>query len=78
MHSCGQLSRRYSAGKLGDFWSRYVAGVEAIDFDAYFKKVGLNLTKGWQPGTAYANSRTDKPGRWGSDFGRLRPRVTGW
>ncbi|NBO67034.1 MAG: M61 family peptidase, partial [Acidobacteria bacterium] len=28
-------------GELGDFWSRYVAGVEAIDFDAYFKKVGL-------------------------------------
>ena len=53
---------------LTDFWNRYVAGVEELDFDAYLRKVGLSLQKNWQPGTPFANSRTEKPGTLGIRF----------
>ena len=55
---------------LTDFWNRYVAGVEELDFNRYFEQVGLTLIKGWQVGTPYANSRTESPGTLGS---RVRP-----
>ncbi|MFM8394432.1 MAG: PDZ domain-containing protein, partial [Acidobacteriota bacterium] len=58
---------------LTDFWNRYVAGVEELDFDAYLRKVGLSLQKSWQPGTPFANSRTEKPGTLGIRFRPAAP-----
>ena len=60
-------------GDLGDFWSRYVAGVEEIDFGAYLRKAGLTLAKSWQPGTAFAGSRAEKPGTLGLRFRPAAP-----
>jgi predicted metalloprotease with PDZ domain len=47
---------------LTGFWNRFVAGHDETDFAAYFNKAGLQLTKGYRPGTPYAASKTDKPG----------------
>ncbi|NDD64728.1 MAG: M61 family peptidase [Acidobacteria bacterium] len=60
-------------GDLTDFWSRYVAGVDEIDFDAALRKVGLTLVKSWQPGTPYANSRTERPGTIGLRYRAASP-----
>ncbi len=57
-----------AGGDLTDFWNRYVAGTEELDFDAWLRKVGLSLQKSWQPGTPYANSRQEKPGTLGIRF----------
>jgi predicted metalloprotease with PDZ domain len=57
---------------LTDFWRRYVSGNDEIDFAAYFNRAGLQLTKGYQPGTPHAESKTDKPGTLG-----LRTRQQG-
>lgn len=57
---------------LTGFWNRFVAGKDEIDFAAYFNKAGLQLTKGYQPGTPYADSKTDKPGALG-----IRTRASG-
>ena len=45
---------------LTDFWKKYVSGVDEIDFVAYFAKAGLQLNKGYAPGTAYAQGKPDK------------------
>jgi predicted metalloprotease with PDZ domain len=55
---------------LTGFWGRFVAGNDEIDFTAYLNKAGLQLTKGYRPGTPYAASKTDKPGSLGI---RARP-----
>ncbi len=34
---------------LTDFWSKYVSGIENIDFAQYFAKAGLRLVKGYTP-----------------------------
>jgi predicted metalloprotease with PDZ domain len=47
---------------LTNFWNRFVAGHDEIDFAAYFNKAGLQLTKGYRPGSPYTASKTDKPG----------------
>lgn len=63
-----QLKAAFEAvagGDLTDFWNRYVSGVEEPDYDSYLRKVGLTLAKSWLPGTAYANSRTERPGTLG-------------
>jgi predicted metalloprotease with PDZ domain len=57
---------------LTDFWRRFVAGHDEIDFAAYFNKAGLQLTKGYRPGSPYAASKTDKPGALG-----VRTRASG-
>ncbi|HEY7180501.1 MAG TPA: PDZ domain-containing protein, partial [Blastocatellia bacterium] len=57
---------------MTNFWDRFVAGHDEIDFAAYFKKAGLQLTRGYQPGSPYAASKTDKPGALG-----LRTRAGG-
>lgn len=57
---------------LTNFWNRFVAGYDEIDFAAYFNKAGLQLTKGYQPGSPYTNSETDKPGALG-----VRTRANG-
>jgi predicted metalloprotease with PDZ domain len=57
-----------AGGDLTDFWNRYVAGVEELDFEAWLRKVGLSLQKSWQLGTPYANSRQEKPGTLGIRF----------
>lgn len=58
---------------LTDFWNRYVAGVEELDFNRYFEPVGLTLIKGWQAGTLAANSRTESPGTLGIRFRPAAP-----
>ncbi|MBO0861067.1 MAG: M61 family metallopeptidase [Chloracidobacterium sp.] len=57
---------------LTNFWNRFVAGHDEIDFASYFNKAGLQLTRGYRPGSPYAASRTDKPGALG-----LRTRASG-
>jgi len=57
---------------LTNFWSRFVAGRDEIDFAAYFNKAGLQLTKGYRPGSPYAAGKTDKPGALG-----IRTRANG-
>ena len=57
---------------LTNFWSRFVAGRDEIDFAAYFNKAGLQLTKGYRPGSPYATGKTDKPGALG-----IRARASG-
>jgi len=57
---------------LTDFWNRFVAGRDEIDFGAYFNKAGLQLTKGYQTSAPYADSKTDKPGALG-----IRTRANG-
>ncbi len=57
---------------LTDFWNRFVAGHDEIDFVAYFNKAGLELTKGYRPDSPYASSKSDKPGALG-----LRTRANG-
>jgi predicted metalloprotease with PDZ domain len=57
---------------LTDFWNRFVAGHDEIDFAAYFNKTGLKLTKGYRPGSPYADGKTDKPGSLG-----IRTRANG-
>ncbi len=57
---------------LTNFWSRFVAGRDEIDFAAYFNKAGLQLTKGYRPGSPYATGKTDKPGALG-----IRTRANG-
>jgi predicted metalloprotease with PDZ domain len=56
---------RVAGVDLTNFWSRFVAGRDEIDFAAYFNKAGLQLTKGYRPGTPYAAGKTDKPGALG-------------
>jgi predicted metalloprotease with PDZ domain len=63
---------KVSGVDLTNFWDRFVAGYEEIDFAAYFNKAGLQLTKGYRPGTPYAASKTDKPGSLG-----VRTRANG-
>jgi predicted metalloprotease with PDZ domain len=57
---------------LTNFWNRFVAGHDEVDFAAYFNKAGLQLTKGYRRGSPYANSKTDKPGALG-----IRARADG-
>jgi predicted metalloprotease with PDZ domain len=57
---------------LTNFWNRFVAASDEIDFAAYFNKAGLQLTKGYRSGSPFANSKTDKPGALG-----LRTRANG-
>ena len=57
---------------LTSFWNRFVAARDEIDFAAYFYKAGLQLTKGYRPGSPYANSKADKPGALG-----IRTRANG-
>jgi predicted metalloprotease with PDZ domain len=57
---------------LTNFWSRFVAGSDETDFAAYLNKAGLQLTKGYRPGSPYATSKTDKPGALG-----IRTRANG-
>ena len=57
---------------LTDFWRRYVAGNEEIDFAAYLSKAGLTLTKEYPKDTPYADSKTEKPGALG-----IRTRASG-
>jgi predicted metalloprotease with PDZ domain len=57
---------------LTDFWRRFVSGNDEIDFAAYFNKAGLQLTKGYRPGSPFAASKTDKPGALG-----FRTRASG-
>ncbi len=57
---------------LTGFWNRFVAGHDEIDFTAYFNKIGLQLTKGYQQGTPYTDSKTEKPGALG-----IRTRASG-
>lgn len=65
-----------AAGKdLTDFWKRYVSGTEEIDFPGYFARIALQLTKGYQPFTPYAESKTDKPGTLGISFRAQGDRV---
>jgi predicted metalloprotease with PDZ domain len=49
-----------------------VSGFEEIDFAALLTKAGLQLSKGYQLGTPYANSKTEKPGMLG-----IRTRLAG-
>jgi predicted metalloprotease with PDZ domain len=63
---------RVAGVDLTDFWRRFVSGSDEIDFAAYLNKAGLQLTKGYQLGAPYANSKTDKPGALG-----LRARAQG-
>jgi predicted metalloprotease with PDZ domain len=60
---------------LTDFWRRFVAGHDEIDFAAYFKKAGLQLTKGYRPGSPYAASKIDKPGALGVRARAIGDRV---
>jgi predicted metalloprotease with PDZ domain len=57
---------------LTNFWNRFVAGHDEIDFAAYFNKAGLQLAKGYRPGSPYAAGKTDKPGSLG-----VRTRANG-
>jgi predicted metalloprotease with PDZ domain len=59
-----------AGGDLTDFFNRYISGNQEIDFNQWFNKLGLQLTKGYAYSTPYAESRTDKPGTLG-----LRTRV---
>lgn len=63
---------KVSGVDMTNFWDRFVAGYDEIDFAAYFNKAGLQLTKGYRPGTPYAASKTDKPGSLG-----VRARTSG-
>ncbi|MGE0128147.1 MAG: M61 family metallopeptidase [Blastocatellales bacterium] len=63
---------KVAGADLTSFWNRFVSGNEEIDFAAYFNKAGLQLTKSYQPGTPYADSKTDKPGALG-----IRTRANG-
>jgi len=69
-----QLKAAFEAeagGDLTDFWKRYVAGNDEVDFAGYFAKMGLTLTKEYKKDTPYASSKTDKPGALG-----IRTRAT--
>jgi predicted metalloprotease with PDZ domain len=55
---------------LDSLWRSYVSGFEEIDFAALLSKAGLQLSKGYQLGTPYANNKTEKPGALGI---RTRP-----
>jgi predicted metalloprotease with PDZ domain len=57
---------------LDNLWRSYVSGFEEIDFAALLSKAGLQLSKGYQLGTPYANSKTEKPGMLG-----IRTRLAG-
>jgi len=57
---------------MTSFWNRFVAASDEIDFAAYFNKAGLQLTKGYRPGSPYAAGKTDKPGALG-----IRTRANG-
>jgi predicted metalloprotease with PDZ domain len=57
---------------LSDFWKKYVSGTDDIDFNAYFSKIGLVLTKAYPKDTPHADSTTDKPGSLG-----MRTRANG-
>jgi predicted metalloprotease with PDZ domain len=57
---------------LSDFWKKYVAGNEEIDFSGYLARMGLTLTKGYPKDTPHASSKTDKPGALG-----IRTRASG-
>lgn len=61
-----------AGGDLTDFFNRYVSGNQEIDFNAWFNQLGLQLTKGYQNNTPYAESKTDKPGTLG-----MRTRAQG-
>lgn len=54
-----------TGGDLTDFFNRYVSGNQEIDFNQWFNKLGLQLSKGYQKDTPYAESKTDKPGTLG-------------
>ena len=56
---------KVSGVDLTNFWNRFVAGRDEIDFAAYFNKAGLQLTKGYRPGSPYAAGKTDNPGSLG-------------
>ncbi|MFN0112447.1 MAG: M61 family metallopeptidase [Blastocatellia bacterium] len=58
-----------------DFWNRFVSGNDEIDFNAYLNKVGLKLEKAYQFGTAFAASKTDKPGALGIAYRSQGDRV---
>ncbi|MEK7833063.1 MAG: hypothetical protein AAB401_18380, partial [Acidobacteriota bacterium] len=60
---------------LTEFWNRFVSGNDEIDFNSYLNKVGLKLDKGYQIGTAYSASKTDKPGMLGIAFRAQGDRV---
>ncbi|HEY8459057.1 MAG TPA: PDZ domain-containing protein, partial [Blastocatellia bacterium] len=53
---------KVAGADLTGLWDRFVSGRDEIDFAAYLNKIGLQLTKGYRPGTPYAASKTDKPG----------------
>jgi predicted metalloprotease with PDZ domain len=54
-----------AGGDLSDFWKRYVAGTDEIDFAGYLAKMGLTLSKEYLKDTLYGTSKTDKPGALG-------------
>lgn len=58
-----------------EMWNRFVSGNDEIDFNAYFNRVGLKLEKAYRFGTAYANSKTEKPGTIGVAFRSQGDRV---
>jgi predicted metalloprotease with PDZ domain len=53
---------KVAGADLTNFWNRFVAGNDEVNFAAYFNKAGLQLTKGYRPGSPYADGKTDKPG----------------
>src|SRR5262249_3253183 len=56
---------KVAGADLTDFWNRYVSGSGEIDFAAYFNRAGLQLTKGYKPGTPYAEDKAAKTGALG-------------
>lgn len=66
---------RVAGTSVTDFWNRFVSGNDEIDFNAYLNKVGLKLEKGYQFGTAYAASNSDKPGTLGITYRAQGDRV---
>jgi predicted metalloprotease with PDZ domain len=48
-----------------EFWKKYVAGNEEIDFAGYLARMGLHLTKEYVKDTPHASSTTEKPGTLG-------------
>ncbi|MBO0798031.1 MAG: M61 family metallopeptidase, partial [Blastocatellia bacterium] len=63
---------KVAGADLTDFFQRYVNGNDEIDFNAYLSQAGLRLIRGYQPGTAYADNKDEKPGTLG-----LRTRLNG-
>lgn len=54
-----------AGGDLTDFFNRYISGNQEIDFNQWFNKLGLQLSKGYASNTPYAASKTDRPGTLG-------------